>query len=160
MTSTEWIHDDPSIPDEAVVYRRVEKDGDPNNFSLDRIHETACLGPGAFTAASRDKGPDGGLSAHLEYLLKQYGIETEDLVDDWEKFGVARFRVRDLREGGGGIIEKEDPDDAVRGKAHALMRSTSPEMKARGAWAKARSFVLQRAVYFDSDPGYSDESAS
>ncbi|WP_156517433.1 hypothetical protein [Rhodococcus sp. LB1] len=157
MTSIEWVHDDPDIPNEAVVYRRVEKDGDPNNFSLDRIHETTCLGPGAFTAATRDKGPEGGLSAHLEYLLRRHGIQTADLVDDWDTFGVARFHVRDLREGGGGIIEKEDPDDAIIGKAHALMRSASPGMKARGAWASARKLVLERAVYFESDPGYSDD---
>jgi hypothetical protein len=156
VSSAEWVHDDPGVPDEAVVFRRVEKDGDPKNFSLDRIHETKCLGPGAFTASSRDKGPEGGLSVHLEYLLRRHEIKTADLVADWNEFGVARFHVRDLRACGGGIIEKEDPEDEVLGKAHALMRSTSPGMKARGAWASARKLVLERAIYFDVDPGFSD----
>lgn len=97
------------------------------------------------------------MSGYLEYLMKRHDILTEKLVDDWNEHGIARFHVGDLREGGAGIIESEDPDDDVRGKAHALARCQAPGMKPKSAWSTARRFALQRAIYYESDPGYLDD---
>ena len=159
MADGGWVYDDAEIADDSVLYRRIENEGDPKNFSRDRIHGTRCLGPAAFSASSDDKDPNGvggGLSTHLEVLMKVNEIPTVKLAD-WERFGTARFNVRDVRDGGGGVVIEEDRDDPDLGKAHALMRSTSPGMMKRGAWSSARRFVLERAIYFASDPGYSDE---
>ncbi|WP_341258211.1 hypothetical protein [Gordonia malaquae] len=150
MLEDEWVHDDPRIPDEAVVYRRIRKD-DPEIFSGDRISGEKCLAPKAFSLSSGDYGPHGGLSGYLDYLMDQHGVPAARLVDDWTLHGIARFTVGDLREGGAGIIESVDPDDGDRGKAHALARCRAPGMqKPKSAWKSARRVALERAVYYDS----------
>lgn len=151
-----WVSDDNSILADDVLYRRVEKDGDPNSFTEDRKNGTPCLGPAAFTISSKDKGIDGGLSTYIESILAESRILTIDMVD-WDKYGLARFYVSTLRECGGGIVADEDKSDPVLGVAHGLLRTKQPDLGSRAAkreWSNIRSDLLDHAVYYDSDPGY------
>jgi hypothetical protein len=154
--SVSWVVDDPSILANDILYRRVEKDGDPRCFTTDRISGTKCLGPAAFTISSGDKGFDGGLSVHVEGLLAKHRIPTRKLVN-WETHGVARFEVAVVRSGNGGVVLREDPEDPHLGKAHALMRTQTADLGARAAkreWSVIRSQILDNAVYFENDPGF------
>jgi len=152
----EWVSDDLSISDDEILYRRVLK-ADSGSFTVDRISGETRLGKGAFSLNDRDKEPPAGCSVCLEGLMRIHEILTCDLAD-WETHGVGRFHAKDVRRGEGGIIASEDPDDPVLGKAHALLRTKSPGLP-RPEWNYVRSAILEHAVYFDSDPGYSDVQA-
>jgi hypothetical protein len=160
--SSDWVYNDASIKDGEVLYRRVAKDDAPqkNLFTtVDRVSGTRCLGKGAFTLTTPDKTlPNAGASVQIESLMKTNVIPTYALVD-WETHGVGRFHVVDVRNGLGGVVAFEDPDDEILGKVHGLLRTKSPIFD-RPEWSKIRSFILQAAVWFESDPGYEAESAS
>lgn len=149
----EWVSDDPSITDDEVVYRRVTKNA-PGALTIDRISGETHLGTGAFSLNPRDRAAPAGCSVCLESLMRQHEIPTSRLAK-WETQGVGRFHARDVRRGKGGIVASEDPEDTELGKAHALLRTKSPGLP-RAEWLDIRSAILEQAIYFESDPGFSD----
>lgn len=160
-----WVIDDPALEADEVLYRRVSKDDDPkkNNFdfgtAVNRITGQPCLGKGAFTLTSDDKElPNAGCSVQIETLMKHHEIPTFKLVN-WETHGVGRFHVRDVRRGKGGVVALEDPNDPVLGKAHGLIRTASSAFP-RAEWSDIRSQLLERAIWYDSDPGYEVQESS
>jgi hypothetical protein len=157
--SDEWTHDDPSIKDDEVLYRRVPKDEDPKkkyydvSNTVDRISGTPCLGKGALSLNDADKvNPGAGLSIQIEGLMQKLEIPTAKLVN-WDTHGVGRFHAGDVRRGRGGVIAFEDLSDEILGKAHGLIRTKSASLP-RPEWSAIRSELMQVAIWYESDPGY------
>lgn len=147
----EWTSDDPTLGDDEVIYRRVSKK-DQGSFTVDRKSGERRLGPGAFSLNGNDYLDPAGCSVHLERLLISNEIPTNQLVN-WETHGVGRFKAIDVRNGGGGVVLAPDDADEVLGKAHALLRTKSVGLP-RGEWRDVRAAILDKAIYFESDPGY------
>lgn len=161
-SAANWLHDDLSISDDEILYRRVEKDYEPSRnlftTTVDRISGERCLGKGAFSLTDDDrKLPNAGASVQLEGLMREHGIPTAGLVN-WDTHGVGRFHARDVRRGEGGVVALEDPEDEVLGTVHGLLRTRSDNFP-RPEWSKIRSYILEAAIWYDSDPGYEADSA-
>lgn len=113
-----WRHDDDSISGATPLLRRVPLD--QNCFALDLVRSEPVLAPGALIFH------DDGMSVYLEPIIEASGHVAADLRKSEEHF-LARFPASAPRAGGGGVVQHDDVDDLVFGKAHGLVRASSPK---------------------------------
>lgn len=144
FVSESWEWDDESIPSAERVYRRILRR--PNYIVPNLL--TGQPEPGK-ASLQFDKGD--GMSVHLESLRAELGVEIE-VAYDWSKYHVIEFDVECVRSGGvGGVIQSDDPDDEVLGKAHGVVRTKSPSMP-RSERDVVRDAIIDRFRWIRSTP--------
>jgi hypothetical protein len=116
--STEWVWDDESIPHDETILRRIKKH--PDCLLPDLATGELGIKAGALIF---DKGD--GMSVHQDSLRHELGVLRQDMCD-WETHHAIEFEADVVRDGDGGVVHKDDPDDPVLGEAHALVRTKSP----------------------------------
>ena len=136
-----WVHDDDRIPDSDTLFRRVPR-ANPSFLTRDLITGDSTVHPAAFSYR------DDGMSVARLGLLSAANQTVADLPWPSDRYVIASFSVAAVRAGGGGVVDVPDPDDAVTGHAHAVVRTVNPPPD-RKLWGKVRHQVLARHELVD-----------
>ena len=105
--------DDPSVPDDARLLRRVSK-----TIGVYRGEGGSRVASGAF----KTRDPDEGLSVYIENELDRRGLTAQDVLAGLEgQFYVVAIPASLVRSLGNGVIRDPDPADGLRGEAHAVI---------------------------------------
>lgn len=152
----EWVYDDPAIPDEAFVHRRLSDD---QQLVFDDELERFVLSVAAYRYVDAD-----GMSVYVSSEMTKNEIIDDDLFE-YCTHGLARIRVSVVRgpESGavvsavsaqtrGGVILREAtsfPDDIRVRKSHGLVRI---HVRPRGKpyWNDFRNKLIQGSEYRSS----------
>jgi hypothetical protein len=112
MANLPW--NDPSIPDEDFLYRRVPARPD---FYVHRdvLTGESVLGRNAF------QFDDDGMSVYRQWLITKYGISLEQIRRDLSHL-LFRFTVGLVRSTSAGVVDDPVDDDPPIGAAHASVR--------------------------------------
>ncbi len=140
MSIDQWVADDPSVPPDDILYRRVPRK--PDFIMVDLLTGERRLQESAF------RYKDDGMSVYRRARLSSRDQSCSDLPWDRRSYLIAAFPVSSVREAGGGVVDKEDPGDATTGHAHALVRTPSPPPD-KAAWRQVRRSLMQQAVPID-----------
>ena len=140
-----WEWDDPEIPDEEVLYRKVRKIPDHRTWDpeLRRYYPTA--------AALRRKKNE-GMSTHANSVLLMRGRQPDSLYEP-SKYDAVGFAVRVVREPDiigiiftpAGELEEADPDLRA---AHAEVRPKNPD-KDRVTWSKVVDRIIDQSSWIE-----------
>lgn len=148
MTGGGWDWDDPEIPDDELLYRKVL--GREGHVTWDA--ENDCYRPGV-AALSRD--PHTGLSTHAGSLLELRGRRPETLYDS-ERYYTMNFRAaipREVPTVGVIYVEAEvehEPDEDLR-FAHAEVRPENPGRN-RPLWNRVRDNIIRNSSWVGEAP--------
>lgn len=139
MTAVEWAWDDPSVPEDSDLFRRVPRR--PTCVAIDPATSEEILKPEAF---QYDHGS--GMSVSLGSLLPPGGAAH---LIDWTTHALAVFKVRVVRSPTSGVVGAPTHADP----AHGLVRvkDDAGSHKARRAqWLPLRSRIRESATYLDT----------
>lgn len=121
--SDDWRWDDERIPSDQMLYRHAPKEPHPQNpkSRLDPSSRKWVLTAAAFT---KNEMREDGWSIYREQLMLDNGLTVHDIeISDPALRSVWEFSVGNARgEGGAGVVDEEDDQDQVLGKAHGLVR--------------------------------------
>lgn len=139
--------DDPSIPDEDRLLRKIHRRPD---FAVRDLVTGRLL---VQTAALR-LDPD-GMSTQREGLLPLIEATREDLYE-WDRFYGIEFPVSVARSTGqAGVVDEVDPEDERLGAAHSLVRTKDPH-PARASWKEVRAVIAYHCEWMREDPSRLD----
>lgn len=138
MSEESWVFDDPAIPDDESLYRRVRTIPDHRTFDAER--NTWVPSAAAFR---RFKGE--GMSVHRETVLEVCGRHTSSLYNP-DKYEAYRFKAVIPRAHGAGVLgtpatEEHEPDSDLRA-AHAEVRPPT-HAEDRRFWSRIRHAMIQ-----------------
>lgn len=144
MSEDEWVWNDPQIPDDEVLYRRVPTK--PSHATFDALRGRWVPHAGAFQREARE-----GMSVHLDGTLEARGRARHTLYDP-ERYGAVGFPVAVVRAANAGVLlttptVEEEPDEDLRA-AHAEVRPPEPK-KDRPFWSNVRNQMIQASVWVE-----------
>lgn len=116
---TELVEDDPSIRDEAQLWRRIN----PNWMVFDENQGRSRVSSQAFQNLEGDK-----LSVLLEELVRETGRRPEDLIASFPGFGLATISAGFARELQQGVIRAPEPDEPAH--SHLVGKKSKSVQKA------------------------------
>ncbi|MEV7322829.1 hypothetical protein [Streptomyces sp. NPDC093970] len=115
----EWQWDDPAIPGESAVFRKVL--ARPNFIVPNLEGGPPAPAPGAF------KCDADGISVYRDELLKSLSLTPEDIKKNTDDHVFGIF-VSDVRESGAGVVDSPDDEDEELGPAHSSIRYSAPKI--------------------------------
>lgn len=131
MSEADWLCDDPEVPDEEELLRRIPWVPDHVGFDA----QTGSYFP--HPAAFRRGNPGEGMSVHMLSVIEGRGRAATD-VHDSERFGTVAFLAGVPRTVGGGVVAipatEDDEFDPVLREAHAEVRPPT-YVRNRGEWS-------------------------
>lgn len=149
----EWVYDDPAIPDEAFVHRRLNDD---QQLVFDDELERFVLSVAAYRYVDAD-----GMSVYVSSEMTKNEVSEDDLFE-YCTHGLARIRVSVVRlhddgavisavsgQTRGGVILREAtgfPDDVRIRKSHGLVR-IHVRPKGKPYWNDFRNRLIQGSEY-------------
>lgn len=139
---TEWIRDDPSVADDAWLYRRIRRV--PDHY----VPRDPVTGQPIVTLAALRYVND-GMSVYESDAMNANGITSDDLHVP-ETHTLAKFTAVRPRTADGGVVRSHDPHDEItaRGDCHALVRSSAPPPD-KIAWHRIRLAIRQELLVRD-----------
>lgn len=144
VSEDEWAWNDPQIPDDEVIFRRVRMNPDHRTFDPEKGQWVPSAG-----AFRRMEGE--GMSAHMNSVLESKGRAGHSLYDP-ERYGAVRFPVEVVRSAGAGVVQtlpsvEEEPDQDLR-EAHVEARPPTWALDKR-FWSKVRAQMIKASVWVE-----------
>lgn len=117
--------DDLTISNEDRLFRRV-----PRNWIVwDDNEGVASVSSAAFS----DSSDGSGMSVSIESVMDEKGLSVEDILRDYEGFGMVAIAARLAREKGQSIIRKPTVKDPAHGEVIGKKRGSVKKAFKRGA---------------------------
>jgi hypothetical protein len=116
--------DDPAIPDEECLYRRLHS----SHVSWNPNGSVKKIGKNAF----QDSSEESPCSIAIGGLLASNGLEPDDLLAGYPSFGLAIFTAGDARECGFGVISTPRSNEPAHGNLTGDKGPAGPRRKLAG----------------------------
>lgn len=149
MSETPWVYDDPDVPDDEVLYRRIPLK--PSHCTFDAERGKWVPSVGAFQRGN----PGEGMSVHAETVLEGCGRDCRSLYNP-VSYAAVRFHASVPRIQGAGVLstlpsEAEEPDADLRA-AHAEVRPPTFG-RDRPFWSRVRDAMIRASVWVQQSAG-------
>lgn len=115
--------DDPNVPDDSLLFRRVP--ADVNHIVWDDNRSCWRVSSQAFRNFSKDTP---AFSVNLECVLNELGLEPTSVVLDQTKYGLVAIPARLVRQHNQAVERQPEPNDPSHG--HVVGAKPKPVMKA------------------------------
>lgn len=136
-TPLQW--NDPQIPDEDSLYRRVPNRPD-YYFQRDLLDSSPVIGRNAF------QFDDDGMSVYRDGLVIKHSLTLRQIRRNVNSL-LFKFTVGAVRALLAGVIDSVDEDDSEIGVAHGLVRSESGPKPPRPIRKKIQDGLVQAAEH-------------